>query len=296
MKYEFMKKHSNEFSVGKMAKVLKVSRSGYYAFIKRIESTRSKENKLLTENIIAIHSISRKTYGSPRIHAELKKQGNLCSRKRVARLMREANICAKMIRRKKKSSYPSWKTSFNVPQNYLGQKFNVDLPNKTWVSDITYIPTQEGWLYLCALIDLYSRRVVGLSMSCRMDNTLVTRALQQALLHRNPPKGLIHHSDRGSQYTSTEFRDLATTKGITLSMSSKGCCYDNAVAESFFHTLKTEHVKFCKFKTREEGVNSLFEYIEVFYNRIRLHSTLGYLSPEDFEKSRKNESECVLAV
>ena len=296
MRYKFMKEHSREFTIKKMAKILRVSRSGYYAFIKRSESERSKANNLLTNKIICIHNASRQTYGSPRIHAELKSQGESCSRKRVARLMHKAKICAKMNRKRKRVFSSSSKTSSNVAPNYLEQKFTVDTPNKVWVSDITYIPTKEGWLYLCALLDLHSRKVVGLSMSKRIDNSLISRALQQAVIHRNPPKGLMHHSDRGSQYTSADFKSLADSNNIKISMSGKGCCYDNAVSESFFHTLKTEHVKFCNFKTREEGVNSLFEYVEIFYNRKRRHSTLGYLSPEEFEKVNENKLKCILAV
>jgi transposase InsO family protein len=296
MKYNFMKEYFKKFDIEKMAKVLKVSRSGYYDFVKRSESARNKENRRLTDKIIEIHKASRNTYGSPRIKKELKSQGESSSRKRVARLMRKANICAKMVKRRKKISYPPVKNSSLVVPNHLQQQFTVDYPNKVWVSDITYIPTKEGWLYLCAFMDIYSRKIVGLSMSKRIDTTLVSRALQQAVIHRNPPKGLIHHSDKGSQYTSTAFKEQTSSYGITLSMSGKGCCYDNAVAESFFHTLKTEHVNFCDFRTREEGVNSLFEYIEVFYNRERRHSTLGYLSPVEFETINEKKLECVLSV
>jgi len=291
-----MKKHFKEFDVEKMAKVLKVSRSGYYAFIRRPESIRSKDNRRLTDKIMNLHNASRQTYGSPRIHAELKSRGEYCSRKRVARLMRKSNICAKMCKKRKKFSYMTSKDASLIAPNHLQQQFTAASQNKVWVSDITYIPTKEGWLYLCAFIDIYSRKVVGLSMSSRMDTTLISRALQQAIMHRKPSKGLMHHSDRGSQYTSTDFKALAFSNDIKLSMSGKGCCYDNAVAESFFHTLKTEHVNFCSFKTREEGVNSLFEYVEVFYNRERRHSTLGYLSPVEFEEMNERKYECVSAV
>ena len=296
MRYEFMKKHFKEFDVEKMAKVLKVSRSGYYAFIRRPESIRSKDNRRLTDKIMNLHNASRQTYGSPRIHAELKSRGEYCSRKRVARLMRKSNICAKMCKKRKKFSYMTSKDASLIAPNHLQQQFTAASQNKVWVSDITYIPTKEGWLYPCAFIDIYSRKVVGLSMSSRMDTTLISRALQQAIMHRKPSKGLMHHSDRGSQYTSTDFKALAFSNDIKLSMSGKGCCYDNAVAESFFHTLKTEHVNFCSFKTREEGVNSLFEYVEVFYNRERRHSTLGYLSPVEFEEMNERKYECVSAV
>jgi len=296
MKYEFMKKYAEEFPVRKMALMLQVSRSGFYAFLKRHESTRARENKRLISKMILIFNASRKTYGSPRIHAELKSQGESCSRKRVARLMRKAHLRAKMCKKKKRNTYAMSKsTSLTVP-NTLNQQFTTSAPNKVWVSDITYIPTREGWLYLCTFLDLFSRKVVGLSMSKRQDTTLVSRALQQAIMHRKPGQGLLHHSDRGSQYTSIDFKNLASMNGLQLSMSGKGCCYDNAVAESFFHTLKTEHIAFCDFKTREECANSVFEYIEVFYNRQRRHSALGYLSPAEFEKSQKKQDEWIFAV
>jgi putative transposase len=280
-----MKKHEEEFSIEKMAKVLNVSRSGYYDYLAKEKSARWVENERLKKKIKSIHEEKRKVYGSPRVHRELKKQGEKCSRKRVARLMREEGIQAKMRRRWKKTTVA--KESQEPSPNHLKQNFTVEAPNKVWVSDITYIGTQEGWLYLAIVMDLFSRKIVGLSMGERLQTDLVSNALKQAIFRRGTKEGLIHHSDRGSQYTSKEFKELTDKYGIKLSMSGKGHCYDNAVAESFFHTLKTEHVNFNKYRIREEAKSSIFEYIEVFYNRGRAHSTTGYLSPEEFENQWK---------
>ncbi len=227
---------------------------------------------------------SRKTYGSPRAHKGLKKQGEHCSRKRVAKLMKQEGIQAKMRKKWKVTTQQSKKAAV-VALNHLNQKFLVEEPNQVWVSDITYVSTGEGWLYVAIVLDLFSRKVVGLSMGARLETGLVTKALNQALYSRDVNEGLMHHSDRGCQYTSFEFRELTKKYGIKLSMSARGCCYDNAVAESFFHTLKTEEVNLHKYRIREEAENSIFEYIEAFYNRERLHSTLGYVSPEEFEKA-----------
>jgi len=216
------------------------------------------------------------------VHQELKKQGKKSSRKRVARLMKEEGIQAKMRKKWKKTTLRNEKQE--ASPNYLNQKFNTEEPNKVWVSDITYIETQEGWLYVAIVMDLFSRKIVGLYMGDRLQTELVSKALEQAIVHRGIKDELMHHSDRGSQYTSKEFKELTAKYGIRLSMSGKGHCYDNAVAESFFHTLKTEHTNFHKYKIREEAKNSIFEYIEVFYNRQRAHSTTEYLSPEEYEK------------
>lgn len=281
-----MKAHEKDFMVEKMAAVLGVSRSGYYDFLQRKESIRSKEKKKLKEKIKEIHKTSRETYGSPRIHAVMKGQGEICSRKRVAKLMQEEKLQAKMRKKWRRTTRINEKVE--VTKNYLNQNFLTDAPNKVWVSDITYIPTQEGWLYVAVVMDLFSRKIVGLSMGNRLQTDLVTKALSQALFHRGIEKGILHHSDRGCQYTSHEFRELAKRHGIKLSMSGKGHCFDNAVAESFFHTLKTEHVKFCNYRIREEAINSIFEYVEIFYNRTRVHSTIGYKSPEEFENQWKS--------
>lgn len=199
--------------------------------------------------------------------------------------MKEEGLQAKMRRKWKKTTVADIKA---IPSaNHLNQNFKVEEPNKVWVSDITYVGTKEGWLYVAIVMDLFSRKIVGLSMDDNLKTTLVTQALEQALLRQGIAQGLMHHSDRGSQYTSQEFKDLTAKHGIQLSMSGKGNCYDNAVAESFFHTLKTEHTNFCEYRIKEEAKISIFEYIEVFYNRQRIHSTTGYETPEAFEKRWK---------
>jgi transposase InsO family protein len=276
-----MKEYREEFSIEKMARVLGVSRSGYYDFLEKEKSAREVENERLKEQIKSIHEKSRRVYGSPRIHNELKKQGKKCSRRRVAKLMREEGIQAKMRKRWKKTTCANEKAEPSA--NYLDQNFRTEEPNKVWASDITYIWTEEGWLYVAVVMDLFSRKIVGLSMGERLRTDLVSNALKQAIFRRGVNEGLMHHSDRGCQYTSKEFKELSDRHGIKLSMSGKGHCYDNAVVESFFHTLKTEHTNFYKYRIREEAKTSIFEYIEVFYNRQRAHSTAGYLSPEEFE-------------
>lgn len=281
MKLQFMKERSEEFPIEKMAKVLQVSVNGYYSYIKKKPSDREKENIQLMDLIKKIHQEGRFMYGSPRVHGRLSNLGIHCSRKRVAKLMKKQGLAAKMRK--------SWKRTTKqgkreAAKNLVCQEFKVPFPNHTWVSDITYIKTKEGWVYLSAILDLFSRKVIGLSMGEQLNTALVERALNQALRHRNPSHGLIHHSDRGCQYTSEEFNKIAKRNGITLSMSSTGS-YDNAVIESFFHTLKTEHIYQNKFHSREEAKRSIFDYIEIFYNRQRIHSFLGYVSPEEYEKS-----------
>lgn len=282
MKYQFMQCHCTEFTIERMSKVLTVSRSGYYRFINARASKRFQENERLMGKIHSIHEASHQTYGSPRIHAELREGGEKCSRKRVARLMKTCNIMAKMKKRFKVTTRVNEK---HIPApNLLAQDFSSQKPNERWVADFTYVATHEGWLYVATVLDLFSRKIVGLSMQERMTDDLVISALTQALRHQQPPKGLIHHSDRGSQYTSSGFQQELNKHGITASMSGTGNCYDNAAMESFYHTLKTEHIYFHTYQTREQAKQSIFEYIEVFYNRKRRHSTLGYLSPADFEK------------
>jgi putative transposase len=282
MKYGLMKVHKNEFSIERMSKVLEVSRSGYYAYENRKPSKQSVENERLLVKIKRSHEQSRQTYGSPRICADVRASGETCSRKRVAKIMNESGIKAKMKKRFKVTTKAN-PAAIPAP-NLLGQDFSAHGFNQRWVADFTYVSTKEGWLYVATVMDLFSRRIVGLAMSDRMKDTLVIAALQQAFIHRQPPTGLVHHSDRGSQYTSQNFKNLLANYGITASMSGTGNCYDNAAMESFYHTLKTEHIYFEHYETREQAKQSIFEYIEVFYNRQRRHSTLGYLSPVIFEK------------
>jgi len=282
MKFEFMKNHEHEFNIERMAQVFNVSRSGYYQFIHAEPSARRKENERLLGKIKNAHKDSRATYGSPRIHAELQAQGETCSRKRIARLMVKAGIKAKMKKSFKVTTKANPKAT--AAPNLLKQDFTAGAPNQRWVADLTYIATGEGWLYVAIVLDLFSRKIVGLAMDERMTADLVLKALEQAILHRKPQAGLIHHSDKGSQYTSHDFQSLLVLYGLIASMSGVGNCFDNAAAESFFHTLKTEHVYFEYYETREKARTSIFEYTWVFYNKKRRHSTLGYLSPDMFEK------------
>jgi putative transposase len=270
-----------------MAEFFKVSRSGYYKFINKKESLRSRNNKKLIEKIKIIHKQKREVYGSPRIHMELKKQGESCSRIKVAKLMTENNIKAK-TKKKWKATTKGTKDVSKIVPNLLEQNFSAEAENEIWVEDITYVWTKEGWLYVSTILDLYSRKIVGLSMGNRIDTDLVIRSLNQAVCHRGPKPGLILHSDRGVQYTSIDYKTLIIRYGMRPSMSAKGNCYDNAAMESFFHTLKTEHIFFYDFKTRQEAMNSIFEYIEIFYNRQRSHSYLNYLTPEEFEQKKLN--------
>jgi putative transposase len=283
MIYMFIEKYKPEFEVRRMCSVLGVTESAYYAWKKRPESGRSIKNKELLLKIKEIHEKSKKIYGSPRIAVELRKDGVKYGQKRVARLMKENGIAARM----KKKFKVSHKTAQEeeVEKNILDRNFKPEKPNKVWVSDITYIATRYGWLYLCVIIDLYSRKVVGWSMSGKMDTGLVIRALEMACLNRNPGKGLIFHSDRGVQYASTDFKKTLKLKGFIQSMSRKGNCWDNACAESFFHSLKTEELYFYSFGSLEEARRLVFQYIEIFYNRKRLHSYLGYKNPDEFERN-----------
>jgi len=288
-----MKRHQEEFKIEKMAEILEVSRAGYYDFIKLKKSHRAIENEELEKEIKEIYKKKRGVYGSPRICNELRKRGKSCSRKRVAKLMKKEGLQARMKKKWKRSPEKKEKEIF---ANVLNQQFKVEKPNKVWVSDITYIWTQEGWLYLAIVMDLFSRKVIGLNMGEKPDTDLVAKALNQAICHRGVQGEIVHHSDRGSQYTSKEFKDLAISYGIRLSMSGKGNCYDNAVAESFFHTLKTELIQFERYRIREEAKTNIFEYIEVFYNRERSHSTIGYLSPEEFENTYREKNVRILNV
>lgn len=266
-----------------MCHVLKVSRSGYYHYIHRDISNRATENSKIVEKIKCIHKQYFGVYGSPRIYEELKDNGYSCSKPRVARLMKLHGIYAKTSKKFKVTTHSDHK--YPISPNLLRQDFKTDSANKKWVSDITYIWTLEGWLYLTTIMDLYNRKVIGWSMSNRMTtNTTTIPALNYALRENQPLEGLIFHSDRGVQYASNDFREILKKHHIIQSMSGKGNCYDNAVAESFFHTLKTELVYHERYQTRNQARNSLFEYIEVFYNRIRKHSALGYKSPEDYGK------------
>ena len=282
MKYAFVRDQREAFPVGLMCRILGVGSSGFYAWLNRPESPRSRENRRLLMEIKAVHMRSRKTYGSPRIHAELNESGHVCSRYRVARLMRRYGIVSKHKRKFRVTTNSVH--SFPIAENLLQRRFDVLSPGECWVSDITYIPTLEGWLYLAITLDLFHRKVIGWSMGRWITRQLVIDALNMAIKNGGLKSGLIHHSDRGVQYASNEFQALLKTNGIHCSMSRKGDCWDNAVAESFFHTLKVELIHGKTYSTRQEAKTAIFEYIEGFYNRQRRHSYLGYLSPDDFEK------------
>jgi len=283
MKYRFISEYRSVFSVLKMCRYLDVSTSGYYDWLDRPESRRELENKAILEEIKLIHQTKYKdAYGAPRVHGDLKAKGFDCDKKRVARIMSKNDIKAK-TKRKWKATTNS-KHNLPVADNLLKQNFMADKPNQIWTSDITYIWTDEGWLYLCIVLDLFSRQIVGWSMDKRMKKELVLMALKQAIGRRNPDEKLTFHSDRGSQYAAYAVRKFLKQKNFKQSMSKKGDCYDNAVTETFFHSLKTEFVFFRKFKNRDEAKLEIFDYIEVFYNRERRHSTLGYFSPTEYEK------------
>lgn len=282
MKYRFIQSNRSSFPVMKMCQLLKVTRSGYYRWNKEPESAREKENEKLVKEIKEIFISNRKIYGSPRITDSLRDKGIKVSRNRVARLMRDNDIRAKIKRRFKVTTQSNHKLPKSP--NLLKGDFFAAAPNLVWVSDITYIRTLEGWLYLTIIMDLYSRKVIGWSMSNRLiAKTTTIPALILAYRKCQPLPGTIFHSDQGIQYACTDFRELLGSFKMTQSMSGAGNCYDNAVAESFFHTLKTELVYHERYKTRPDAKRSIFEYIEVFYNRFRKHSTLGYKSPEEFE-------------
>lgn len=265
-----------------MGRVLQVSVSGYYAWRKRPHSARAQTDAVLVEHIRRVHADSRQTYGSPRIHAALRQQGIICNHKRVERLMRLHDIQG-CHRRKRRPVTTQSRHAYPVAANILARDFTADAPNRKWLGDISYIDTADGFLYLASLEDVCSRKIVGWAMDEQMETRLVEQAMHMALARRQPEVGLLHHSDQGSQYASDAYRALLEAQHITVSMSGVGNCYDNAMKESFFATLKTECAS-QPFATRAQARTAVFEYIEVFYNRQRLHSALGYLSPEQFEQ------------
>ncbi len=283
MIYGFIKMHCFMFSVTRMCQVLGVKRSGYYAWLKRGLSLRVMRDNVLLENIKKSHKLSKGRYGSPNILNDLKDWNFSTSRKRVARLMREAGLRSKTVKKFKATTQS--KHSLPIANNLLNRDFVVSVPNRVWVSDITYIWTREGWLYLCVVIDLFNRQVVGWSMGQRLTAELALDALMKAVIRRRPPKGLLFHSDRGVQYASRAFRRVLKRYGMVQSMSRKGDCWDNAVAESFFGTLKQELVYHERYRTRTEARLSVFQYIEGWYNRRRRHSALGGISPIKFEQT-----------
>jgi putative transposase len=270
-----------------MCQILDVSENGYYNWRKRGKSQRKRDDEQLTERIEDAYDQNRWHYGSPRIHGELREQGIHCGRKRVARLMQEHGLSA----RKKKHKPRTTDSNHDLPiaPNLLAQDFTADAPDTKWMSDFTYLETREGWLYLAGVVDAYSRKIVGWSMSEHHETELVQTALRMALITRQPGADLIHHCDRGSEYASRQYQNLLREHQIQSSMSKKGDCYDNAVVESFWAKLKKECLGNDIFPSRNEAKTAVFEYIEIYYNRKRRHSSLGYLSPTHYEKQMQRD-------
>lgn len=282
-----MEESRKDYPLWLMCKVLQVSRAGYYHWIKRITSCRYLEERRLLEIIRYHYNRSRGTYGLPRIYAAIRKEGLKVNKKRIARIMRANNIRAKTKKRFKVTTKQNSRTK--ASENMLKGNFSSERENRIWTSDITYLWTKEGWLYLAVVMDVYSRKIVGWSLGSSLSKQLVVKALIMAIVHRKPEAGIIFHSDRGSQYTSNSVRNLLKSYQMTQSMSSSGNCYDNAITESFFHTLKIELIFWNRYQNREQAKRSIFEYIEIFYNRERLHSSIGYLSPVEFEMKRRQD-------
>jgi putative transposase len=281
MRYRVIQEHDRRYPVRLMCRVLAVSTAGYYAWRGRPESRRAAANRTLLSTIRVLHQDSRQTYGSPSIWQALVRRGQRVGEHRVARLMRQDGIRAKTVKKWRATTHSAHRLP--VAANTLQRQFTVPQPNRVWAGDITYVWTMEGWLYLAVLLDLYSRRVIGWAMGQRLTGELAEQALTMALANRAPRAGLVHHSDRGSQYAATSYQRLLTGYGLIPSMSRKGNCWDNACVESFFGTLKRELVYHRHYATRDAAKQDIFEYIEVFYNRQRRHSTLGYHSPAEFE-------------
>lgn len=281
MRYAWIAEHRQEHGLERMCRVLGVARSGYYAWKVRAPSVREQANQALVEDIRTEFTLSRKTYGAPRIQVTLARKNVACGRHRVARLMHRAGLAARP--RRKPHPVTTQRALGVVPApNLLNQDFTASAPNQKWVCDFTYIATGEGWLYLAVVLDLYSRLVIGWAMDATMDEVLVERALRMALSDRQPAPGLLHHSDQGSQYTAQAYLDCLRAGHSQLSMSRVGNCYDNAVMESFFATVKKEEAD--RFASYSDAKMALFDYIEVFYNQRRRHSTLGHISPAAFER------------
>ena len=281
MKYEFIRNHCKEYKIVRLCEVLEVSTSGYYDWLDKPESARSVKNRQLVEKIKHYHQRSRELYGSPKIYRDLVDEGEKCSVNRVARLMKVANIKSKMSRKFVVTT--NSKNTLQPAPDLVQRRFKVDEPDKTWVSDTTFIATREGWLYLAVIIDLFSRQVIGWAMSTKNNTPLVQDALTMAIWRRGKVNNVIVHSDQGSTYASSDYQKQLHDNQLRCSMSRKGECLDNAVAESFFGTLKNELVYHEDFRTRSQARQSIFEYIEVFYNRKRKHAFLNYLTPVEYE-------------
>ena len=275
---------SGQHTVTVLCRVMEVSRRGYYDWLDRLPSAREVSNQRLLVEIKQIFYAYREVYGAPRLHKTLVVAGHVCGLNRVARLMREAGLVPKTVR-KFRITTNSRNSRYPAP-NVLARAFQAQRPNEKWVADVTYIPTRQGWLFLAVVLDLYSRKVVGWSMADRLNTDLAQQALRHAMAQRLPGEGLLVHSDQGKEYYANAYQQILEAHGCISSMSRKGNCYDNAVAESFFHSLKVEQVHHDDYRTRDDARTALFDYIEIFYNRQRRHSTIGYQSPVDFEGSR----------
>ena len=284
MTYRFIDEHQDQWPVRLLCEALEVSPAGYYAWRGRPASARQRRRDALLVEVRAVHAEAKARYGSPRVHAELAARGRDCCVNTIAKVMREAGIAAKTARKFRCTTTDSGH-DLPVAENLLDRKFNPSEANEAWVADITYIPTREGWLYLAAVEDLYSRRVVGWSMADRLESRLAVDALELAVQRRLPGEGLLAHSDRGSQYASEHYQSLLARHGITCSMSRRGDCWDNAPMESFYASLKKELVHGADFASRAEARAAIVEYIEVFYNNQRRHSSLGYVSPAEYEQT-----------
>ena len=281
MRYRAIQEHDRRYPIRLMCRALAVSAADYYAWRVRPESARSVSARTVLSAIRVIHRESRETYGSPSIWEALLKQGHRVGEHRVARLMRQDGIRAKSVKKWRATTHSNHRLP--VAENTLNRQFTVTQPNRVWAGDLTYVWTADGWLYLAVVLDLYSRLVIGWAMGTRLTGDLAQCALTMALTNRRPATGLMHHSDRGSQYAATSYQRLLDEYGLIPSMSLKGNCWDNACVESFFGTLKRELVYYRRYATREAATRDIFEYIEVFYNRQRRHSTLGYDSPAEYE-------------
>jgi len=288
MKFSFIHAEKARHSVSGLCKLLGVTRQGYYAYSKRPLSTRVCQDQALREHVQRIHRDSRGTYGSPRVQQQLRRQGQRVGKRRVERCMRSLGLIGRLPRRFRVTTQAN--PAHRKADNLLARNFTASRPDERWVSDITYVWTTEGWCYLAVIIDLFSRAVVGWSTDAHPFAALPLRALQSALHRRQPTAGLLHHSDQGSQYTSFDYRNLLAEHGIECSMSRRGDCWDNAVAESFFSTLKAELIQRRRWSSRNELRSALFEYIEVFYNRKRLHSTLAYRTPAEVEHQHLHDA------
>jgi putative transposase len=284
VRYAFIREHKNEFRVARMCAVLRVSRSGYYHWVDRPESRRVREGRELLQHIRRVHVESRRAYGAVKTWRELRDRGVGCGKHRVARLRQQGGIQTQRSRRFRLTVQSRY-TAPPAP-NLVQRQFIVPGPNRIWVGDMTFIRTRTGFLYLAVLLDLFARNVVGWCMHDRPNQEVTLRALDMALARRRPTPGLVHHTDQGVLYSAYDYRERMRLHGVVASMSRRGDCYDNAVAESFFSNLKNELVHHCDFASREAARAAIFDYIEVFYNRQRRHQTLGYLTPMQFEKQR----------